>query len=229
MNLADVRGRIAAACAAAGRDPSEVTLVAVTKTWPESDVRLLADLGVTDVGENRVQEAAPKARACAGLDVVWHFVGRLQTNKCRSVAGFADVVHSVDRDRLVSALGSEARAAERVVRCLVQIDLTGVSGGADRPSGGGVAPAGADRLADMIANTDGLTLAGVMAMAPREGVAERAFARLAEVAERLRGSHRDAEVISAGMSGDLEAAIAHGATHVRIGTALLGTRSVAVG
>ena len=105
-NLAGVRGRIDAACAAAGRDSGDVTLIAVTKTRPAADVMLLAELGVTDIGENRDQEAAPKAAACAGLRITWHFIGQLQTNKAASVARYADVVHSVDRLRLVHALGA---------------------------------------------------------------------------------------------------------------------------
>src|SRR5215471_8752675 len=123
--LVAVRGRIAAACAAVGRDAGEVTLVAITKTFPASDVRLLYELGVRDVGENRDQEAAPKAAQCADLapGLTWHFVGQLQTNKCASVVRYAGVVHSVDRLRLVRALGGAARKARRVVTCLVQVDL----------------------------------------------------------------------------------------------------------
>ena len=123
--LAAVRARIAAACQAAGRASGEVTLIAVTKTYPVSDIRLLGELGVTDIGENRDQEAAPKAAACAalGLPVTWHFVGQLQTNKAASVVTYAQVIHSVDRPRLVRALGSRATAAGRAVTCLVQVSL----------------------------------------------------------------------------------------------------------
>lgn len=217
-NAATLWARIADACAAAGRDPGEVTIVAVTKTWPASDVALLSELGITDVGENRDQEAAPKAEECAHLDLTWHFVGQLQTNKCRSVASYADVVHSVDRAHLVHALSREARKAGRTIRCLIQVDLEGRSGR------GGVAPDAVTRLADEVAAAENLTVDGVMAMAPLEGEPEPAFARLADVAERLRATHPNARAISAGMSGDVEPAIAHGATHVRIGTALLGTR-----
>ena len=114
-NLAAVRRRIEKACRACGRDPDEVTLIAITKTYPASDVRLLAGLGVTDVGENRDQEAAPKAAECADLTLRWHFVGRLQTNKARAVASYADVVHSVDRSRLVTALSDAAVRSGRTV------------------------------------------------------------------------------------------------------------------
>ncbi|MBA9006496.1 YggS family pyridoxal phosphate-dependent enzyme [Thermomonospora cellulosilytica] len=221
-NLRTVRERIAAACAAAGRDPAEVTLVAVTKTFPASDVRLLAGLGVADVGENRDQEAAAKAAECADLPLTWHFVGQLQTNKARSVAGYADVVHSVDRARLVTALSSAAVRAGRTLRCLVQVSLD------ERPGRGGAAPSEVPELADLIAASDGLELGGVMAVAPLGADPAPAFARLAGVAERLRAAHPSATVISAGMSGDLEQAVACGATHVRIGTALLGGRGAIV-
>src|SRR4051794_30336627 len=149
-NLAAVRERIAAACAAAGRDPGEVTLIAVTKTFPASDVRLLAELGVTDVAENRDQEAAPKVADCADLLLTWHFVGRLQTNKARSVAMYADVVHSVDRPRLVAALSTAAVRAGRNIRCLVQVSLE--ADGAGRGTGrGGASPAEVPALADALA------------------------------------------------------------------------------
>lgn len=217
-NLREVEQRLAAACDAAGRDRSELTLVAVTKTFPASDVRLLAGAGITDIGENRDQEAAPKARECADLPLTWHFVGQLQTNKCRSVARYASVVHSVDRERLVRALGAAAVQAGRVVRCLIEVRLDGDEGR------GGAAPTDVPALADRIAATEGLVPAGVMGIAPLGGEPARAFATLAEVADRLRAIHAEATAISAGMSGDLEGAVKCGATHVRIGTALLGNR-----
>jgi pyridoxal phosphate enzyme (YggS family) len=217
-NLAAVRGRIAAACAAAGRADGEVSLIAVTKTFPSSDIRLLSKLGVTDIGENRDQEAAAKAADCRDLPVTWHFVGQLQVNKAASVVRYADVVHSVDRLRLVGALGRRAAAAGREIRCLVQVSLD------DKPGRGGALPAAAPAIADAIAGQAGLDLAGVMAIAPLGGPARNAFRRLAAVAEIVRSAHAQATMISAGMSGDLEDAIAEGATHLRIGTALLGGR-----
>ncbi|GAA5052801.1 hypothetical protein HNP84_001431 [Thermocatellispora tengchongensis] len=217
-NLAEVEDRIAAACRAAGRERSEVTLIAVTKTYPASDVRLLAELGVRHVGENRDQEAGPKAAECAGLPLTWHFVGQLQTNKARSVVGYADVVHSVDRLRLVAALGREAVRAGREVTCLVQVALD------DDPERGGTPPVEVPAVAEAVARTEGLTLGGVMAVAPLGEDPAKAFARLAEVARSLRADHPDAKIISAGMSGDLAEAVASGATHLRIGTALLGRR-----
>jgi pyridoxal phosphate enzyme (YggS family) len=217
-NLAEVKGRIAAACAAAGRDAGEVTLIAITKTKPASDVMLLAGLGVTDVGENRDDEAAAKAAACTGLRVTWHFVGQLQSRKAPSVARYADVVHSVDRPRLISALGAAARAAGRELTCLVQVSLDG------DPERGGVAPDGVTRLAEALAAEPGLRLGGVMAMAPLGMPPAAAFVPLSSCSAAVRSVSAAAAIVSAGMSGDLEPAIAAGATHVRIGTALLGGR-----
>jgi pyridoxal phosphate enzyme (YggS family) len=218
--LQAVRGRIADACVAAGRDPAEVTLVAVTKTFPASDVRLLSELGVRDVGENRDQEAAPKAAECAALAsrLTWHFIGQLQTNKAASVARYAGVVHSVDRVRLVHALGAAARKAERTLTCLVQVSLDQDE---DR---GGVPEPEAAALAAAVAREDGLVLGGVMAMAPLGVPPAQAFAPLPRIAGAVRAAYPEAVIVSAGMSGDLEDAIAAGATHVRVGTALLGGR-----
>jgi pyridoxal phosphate enzyme (YggS family) len=225
-NLATVRERIAAACAAAGRPPDEVTLVAVTKTYPAADVVRLAALDVPDIGENRDQEAAPKAAevAAAGARVRWHFVGRLQRNKARSVAGYADLVHSVDSVRLARALAEAAQDRPEPLGVLVQVSLDGDA------SRGGAVPGGpedvdVDRVADAVAAAGSLALRGVMAVAPMDWEPAVAFARLADVARRLRQRYPGAAVISAGMSGDLEAAVEHGATHLRIGAALLGNRA----
>jgi PLP dependent protein len=228
-NLAAVRASIVAACAAAGRSAAEITLIAVTKTFPASDVMLLNRLGIADIGENKDQEAAPKVAACAaaGLDLRWHFVGQLQVNKAASVASYADMVHSVDRVRLAEALSRRAVAAGRQVRCLVQVSLDdgAVPGGAEQGGGrGGAGPGHVLDLAAAIATYDGLELAGVMAVAPLGQPARPAYARLREIAELVRGAHPAAQVISAGMSADLGDAVAEGATHVRIGTALLGGR-----
>jgi pyridoxal phosphate enzyme (YggS family) len=180
----------------------------------------LHELGIDDVGENKDQEAAPKVAACAaaGLAVRWHFVGQLQVNKAASVVSYAYMVHSVDRVRLAEALGRRAVAAGRQVRCLVQVSLDGQAGR------GGAEPDEVPGLADAIAARDGLLLAGVMAVAPLGQPARPAYARLRQIAEMVRAAHPAAQVISAGMSGDLGEAIAEGATHVRIGTALLGGR-----
>jgi PLP dependent protein len=216
--LRDVRARVARACAAAGRSEGEVTLVVVTKTWPAADVARLAALGVRDVGENRDQEAAAKAADCRGLGLRWHFVGRLQGNKARSVAGYCDVVHSLDRARLVAPLDRGALAAGRTLDCLLQVSLDG------DPTRGGAPPGGIPALADAVAARQGLRLAGLMAVAPQGADPVAAFARLADLSADLVGRHPGATALSAGMSADLEAAVAAGATHLRVGTAVMGSR-----
>ncbi|GAA4081299.1 MULTISPECIES: YggS family pyridoxal phosphate-dependent enzyme [Streptomyces] len=225
-NLARVEERIASACAAAGRARADVTLIVVTKTYPASDVRLLHELGVREVAENRDQDAAPKAAACADLDLTWHFVGQLQTNKVRSVAGYADTVQSVDRARLITSLSTAAVRAERELGCLIQVALDAESG--ERGERGGVAPDGIGELADLVAGAPGLRLDGLMTVAPLAGEfagrQRAAFERLLEFSSRLRADHPAANMVSAGMSADLEEAVAAGATHVRVGTAVLGDR-----
>lgn len=221
--LVAVRRRVVAACEQAGRDVAGVTTVVVTKTFPASDVALLASLGVRDVGESKDQEASVKALELAGLGLRWHFVGRLQTNKARSVAAYAHLVHSLDRRRLVAALSRGAverrdAGGPPALRCLVQVSLDA------EPSRGGAAPDDVPALADATSDADALELTGVMAIAPQGVEPARAFARLAEVAERLRRDHPGADVVSAGMSGDLEAAVLAGATHLRVGSAVLGSR-----
>jgi pyridoxal phosphate enzyme (YggS family) len=216
--LSDVRRRIATACAAVGRDTSEITLIAVTKTRPASDVRLLSELGLSDVGENRDAEAAPKAALCADLDLTWHFIGQLQTNKCASVVRYASVVHSVDRPRLIHVLGQAARRADRVMDCLIEVSLDG------DPARGGAPSSGVPALAEALEAEAGLVLCGVMAVAPLGMTPADAFTRLLDSAAAVRAVRPSAMVISAGMSGDLEAAVEAGATHLRIGTALLGDR-----
>lgn len=225
--LARVRSRIAAACEEAGRDRREITLIAVTKTYPAADVCRLADLGVLDIGENRDQEAAPKAAevARAGAPVRWHFIGHLQRNKCRSVVGYADMVHSVDSVRLARTLAEEAeRHRGRPLDVLVQVSIDG-----DPHRGGalvGDAPEDQqlDRVAETVAGAGLLRLRGVMAVAPIEWRSDAAFERLAEIAGQLRVTYPTLDVVSAGMSGDLEEAIGRGATHIRVGSALLGNR-----
>ena len=220
-NLADVRGRILAAEIAAHRAPGSVNLVAVTKTWPAADVELLAALGITDVAENRHQEAVAKYELLADLDLRWHFIGQLQRNKCRAVAQYADVVESVDRIELVHALDRAANEAHRRLAVLVQVDLAEPLA----PHRGGAAPADVPALADAVAAASGLHLAGLMAVAPLDQEARPAFDRLFHLFEQLRHEHPEATVMSAGMSGDLEEAVAAGTTHVRIGTAVLGRRA----
>jgi pyridoxal phosphate enzyme (YggS family) len=225
--LADVTARIERARIAAGRT-DDVSLVVVTKTFPASDVDLLAALGVTDVAENRDQEARAKRLATgeAGAGLRWHMIGQLQRNKAASVARWADVVESVDRPELVAALGRAAAAENRTLEILLQVSL-------DRivvPGRGGADPADVPALAAAVAAEPALALRGVMGVAPYPGAdgspegPGAAFARLQRVAAALRERWPQADRISAGMSGDLEEAVAHGATQVRIGGAVLGQR-----
>ena len=220
--LGEVHARIERACAAAGRPSDEVTLVAVTKTYPASDVVLLAGLGVTDVGENRDQEAAPKAAAARaeGATPRWHFIGQLQRNKARSVVRYADVVESVDSVRLAEALTRAAAERPAPLDVLVQVSIDG------DVSRGGAAGDDVWRVADTVAGAESLRLGGLMAVAPVDWDPDRAFELLAGLSDRLVKTYPGATAISAGMSGDLEAAVRHGATHVRIGTSLLGMRNL---
>jgi pyridoxal phosphate enzyme (YggS family) len=225
--LSEVRGRIAAACVDAGRDPAEVTLVAVTKTYPAGDVRRLVDLGVHDIGENKDQEAAPKAAELAAADALvrWHFVGQLQRNKARSVVGYADLIHSVDSVPLAAALDRAAtRYRERPLDVLVQVSLDGDLDRGGAASGAAVPERDLERVVAAVAESAALRLRGVMTVAPLTWDPRSAFDRLTDMAHALQREHPAATVISAGMSADLEAAISAGATHVRIGGALLGKR-----
>lgn len=220
-NLAAVRRRVADACTAAGRPEDDVSIVVVTKFFPASDVRLLADLGVIDVGENRHQEAADKVVDCADLGLRWHYIGGLQSNKAAAVAAYADVVESVDRPKLVAGLARGAAGRERPVECLVQVSLDPPRGSDHRS---GVHPDAMLDLAGRIAEADNLRLRGLMAVAPLDADSAEAFERLSGLAERLQSVHPAATVLSAGMSEDLEQAISSGATHVRLGRAVLGER-----
>ncbi|GAB2989001.1 YggS family pyridoxal phosphate-dependent enzyme [Nocardioides montaniterrae] len=218
--LEQTHARIAAACAAAGRPAADVHLTVVTKFFPASDVRLLAELGVSDVGENRHQEAEAKQAETADLGLSWHFIGGLQTNKAAAVARYADVVESVDREALLPRLARGAAEVGRLVDVLLQVSLD--PPGADHRAG--VHP---DELADLAAAataTDGVRLRGLMAVAPLGSDPAEAFARLARIRAGFLTNHPEADVLSAGMSGDLEQAIAAGATHVRVGSAVLGSR-----
>lgn len=224
--LADTEERIAAACAAAGRDRSDITLVVVTKTFPASDVDLLAGLGVADVGENRHPEADLKfqeLRAMEADHVVTpprcHFLGGLQTNKAGAVARYADLVHSVDRVKLASSLSRGAETAGRTLTCLVQVDFD-----ATDPGRAGVVPSGIPQLAAAIAGAGHLVLGGLMTVAPLGEDPAPHFDHLVRLSHELGQEHPGATIVSAGMSGDFEAAIAAGATHLRIGRSILGQR-----
>lgn len=219
-NLAALRQRIERACDQADRAVDDVTLVVVTKFFPASDVEILADLGVTDVGENRHQEAVDKAEACAALGLRWHFIGALQSNKAAAVAGYADVVQSVDRAKLVAGLDRGAQARGQRIDVLLQVSL-------DPPQAShraGVHPDDVSDLARVVVESEHLDLRGLMAVAPLGADAAAAFTRLTSLHRTLRAEHPDATWLSAGMSGDLEQAINAGATHVRVGSAVLGSR-----
>ena len=223
--LAAVRQRIDSAVAAAGRQDQPPQLIVVTKFHPADDVRRLAALGITDVGENRDQEAAEKAAALGGLQLRWHFIGQLQSNKAKSVVKYAHAVHSVDRPQLAGAL-AKAMAAEQErtgrtpLDCFIQVSLDDDAGG----HRGGALPADVPALAEQLAGAEGLHLAGVMAVAPFGADPVPAFEKLAELSARLAAVHPGATGISAGMSQDLEQAIRFGATHLRVGSDILGPR-----
>jgi pyridoxal phosphate enzyme (YggS family) len=220
-NLAAVRARIERACAAAGRGGDEVTLVVVTKFFPASDVRLLTELGVRHVGENRHQEAVDKAAECAGLDLTWHFIGGLQTNKASAVAAYSQVVESVDRIKLASALDRGARLHDRELDVLLQVSLDPP----ERHEGrSGVEPSALAALAAHVEELPALRLRGLMAVAPLGEDPAAAFERLAGIRSGFLAEHPAAQWLSAGMSADLEAGIRAGATHVRVGSAVLGPR-----
>ena len=219
-NLVAVRRRIDVACADAGRSPDDVGLTVVTKFFPATDVRILAELGVSDVGENRHQEAAAKAAECADLPVRWHFIGGLQSNKAAAVASYADVVESVDRAKLVPALQRGAHERGHGVDVLLQVSL-------DPPTAAqrfGADPSVLTALASDVEASGSLRLRGLMAVAPLGEDPDVAFRRLAEIRSEFLASHPEASELSAGMSNDLEAAIRHGATRVRVGSAVLGPR-----
>ncbi|GGR36427.1 YggS family pyridoxal phosphate-dependent enzyme [Agromyces mediolanus] len=212
--LAAVRTGISDAATAAGRSPEELTTIVVTKFHPASLVRELFELGVRDVGENRHQEAQAKAAELAEPELRWHFVGQLQSKKARQVRAYASVIHSIDRTALVDVLRSE----ETSVDCFVQLNLT------DDPGRGGVAPAELEPLVEHVLATPGLRLLGLMAVAPLDEPARPAFARVRELSERVQRLAPEAGALSMGMSHDYADAIAEGATHLRIGTAITGNR-----
>ena len=226
QRLHDIHERIESARIAAGRreDDDQVQLVVVTKTFPASDVSLLAELGVTDVGENRDQEARAKRADVSIEDLRWHMIGRLQRNKVSSVARWADVVESIDRHELIAPLaGAVERFDRKPVQVLLQVSVDPIPD----PGRGGVDPDDVESLAEAVTRHEALHLAGVMAVAPHPdtGMDPRAaFDRLREISARLRTSWPHAREISAGMSNDLEAGVAAGATQVRIGGAILGER-----
>lgn len=229
--LAALTGRIATAAASAGRESAGIRVVAVTKTFPATDAALLVDLGITDLGENRDQEAVVKVGELRGLRPGaaprWHMVGRLQRNKARSVAGWADVVQSVDSQRLADALHDAVGTAVDRGRRAGALDVLLQASIDGDPHRGGCPLADLPKLADHVADLSWLRLRGLMAVAPLDMDPDRAFEALQQAAVALRRDHPRAVELSAGMTADLEAAIRHGSTCVRVGTALLGYRPLA--
>ncbi|MGU3434113.1 YggS family pyridoxal phosphate-dependent enzyme [Actinomycetes bacterium M1A6_2h] len=224
--LATVRDRLSAACRAAERDPDEVTLLPVTKFFPASDIEILRELGCREFGESREQDASVKVAEIGTDGVRWHMIGHLQRNKAKSVAVWAHSIHSVDSARLITALDKAVRGAlddgDRVapLEVLLQVSLDGDihRGGASREE--------LAELADRVAESSALRLSGIMAVPPIDSDANSAFADLARIHENLLRVHPDAVQRSAGMTGDLEEAVRHGSTCVRVGTAILGPRPI---
>jgi pyridoxal phosphate enzyme (YggS family) len=209
--------QVAAAARQAGRSPEEITTIVVTKFHPASLVRELAEAGVKNVGENRHQEAVAKHQELVDIDLTWHFVGQLQSNKAKAVAQYCSVIHSVDRVSLVSPLSQ----VERDIDIFLEINLTDVAGR------GGVEPSDLLALAERVLAEDNLRLRGVMAVAPLGEPAREAFDRVLVLHERLRTIAPESRELSLGMSGDFVEAIAVGATHLRVGSAITGKRPVA--
>lgn len=222
--LALVRSGVADAATEAGRDLATITTVVVTKFHPAAMVRELHALGVRDFGENRHQDAAPKAAELADLDLTWHFVGQLQSKKVRAALGYASVVHSVDRDSVVDAIAAvgflpgAGHSPDRPVDVFLQVNLT------DDPGRGGVHERDLDALTDRVLGMPSVRLRGLMAVAPIGQSPRAAFARVRELSERMRATAPEADALSMGMSGDWREAILEGATHLRIGTAITGNR-----
>lgn len=222
--LKAVHLRIKDATEAVGRTTAP-QLIVISKFHPADDVRRLASLGVTDFGENRDQEATEKSGLLGDLRLRWHFVGQLQSNKAKSVVRYAHAVHSVDRPQIAGALAKAVAvqiesSGRDPLKCFIQVNLD------EHPQGhrGGALPAEVASLADYLADLKGLELAGLMAVAPLGGEPQKAFAKLAAISASLTAVHPEATAISAGMSQDLEAAIEFGATHLRIGSDILGSR-----
>ena len=220
QNYEKIQERIDLACQKAGRKTSEITIVAVTKTYPASDVDLLKQLGIENVGENKDQEASSKKLEIKE-QFKWHFIGQLQSNKAKSVVNYADLIHSVDRSSLVKELQKSSAAINKKQKLLIQVDLDQSK---PDPTRGGVWPAQLLDLADLIKSSSNLELLGLMSVAPLGERPAMAFKRLAEIRQDFLKNHPQSDLLSAGMSDDLEDALLYGATHLRIGSALLGER-----
>lgn len=214
-NLESVRSRIAQVANRVGRNFEEITLIAVTKTYPATDAVILHELGVKDFAENRERDGAEKSTLVPGR---WHFQGQIQSNKISSIALWADVVHSLDDPRHLRLLAA-AVPESKVLSVFIQVCLD------PQPGRGGVLPQNLSPLAELALAQSSLRLAGLMAVAPLGENPESAFSRLAQIYSDFRQQFPSAPGLSAGMSGDFETAIEHGATHLRVGSSILGSRS----
>ena len=211
-NLQEVKERIIGAAKSANRDPNEIELIVVTKTFPISDIEILRDLGETNFGENRDQEAGPKAEI---ISATWHFQGQIQSNKIKSICQWADVIHSISNEKEILKFAQ----SERKHQLFLQVSLDGQEGR------GGASPAELAQLADLVNESNNLELLGLMAVAPLGVEPMKAFADLAQINQGFAGQFPNSKFLSAGMSGDFEAAIKYGATHIRVGSSILGSRS----
>ena len=214
FNLDSVRNRIAQTAERVGRDHGDITLITVTKTYPSSDVEILHELGISDFAENRDREGAEKSALIPGR---WHFQGQIQSNKISSIALWADVVHSLDDARHLRLLAG-ALAESKVISIFIQVCLD------PQPGRGGIMAQDLAPLAELALAQPSLRLEGLMAVAPLGEIAESAFSRLARIHSDFRQQFPSSPALSAGMSGDFETAIEHGATHLRIGSSILGSR-----
>lgn len=212
QNLQEVKERITSAAKSAGRDPAEIQLIVVTKTFPISDIEILRELGESNFGENRDQEAGPKAEA---ISATWHFQGQIQSNKIKSICQWADVIHSISSEKEILKFAQSPRKHQ----VFLQVSLDGQEGR------GGASPADLTQLADLVNQSNNLELLGLMAVAPLGVEPIKAFADLAQINQGFASQYPNSKYLSAGMSGDFEAAIKHGATHVRVGSSILGSRS----
>ena len=211
-NLQEVKERIIGAAKSVNRDPNEIELIVVTKTFPISDIEILRDLGETNFGENRDQEAGPKAEI---ISATWHFQGQIQSNKIKSICQWADVIHSISSEKEILKFAQ----SERKHQVFLQVSLDGQVGR------GGANPADLAQLADLVNESNNLELLGLMAVAPLGVEPMKAFADLAQINQGFAGQFANSKFLSAGMSGDFEAAIKYGATHIRVGSSILGSRS----
>jgi pyridoxal phosphate enzyme (YggS family) len=216
-NLNLVTQKIAAAAAKSGRNSTEINLIVVTKTFPISDIQILYTLGLREFGENRDQEASIKAKALP-KDINWHFQGGIQSNKLKSICNWASVIHSVDQFKYAQIISEQP--SEKPRQIFIQVSL-------DQPpeSRGGVNPEKLLELASRISLLSNIKILGLMAVGPVNQAAGPAFARLQTIHESFLTQFKDAVFLSAGMSGDYELAIAYGATHLRIGSSILGIRA----